>query len=420
MTTPPPPNERLSAAVVVTVIVAALGYFVDIYDLILFSVVRIKSLASLGITDAAMVKEVGLTLINWQMWGMLLGGLLWGILGDKSGRLSVLFGSILLYSLANIANGMVGWWGGTDAITQYKVLRLVAGIGLAGELGAGITLVSEVMNREHRGYGTTIVAAVGLTGAIFAYFVNYYFDWRTAYFVGGGLGLLLLVLRISVAESGMFGNMAQQQGVERGNLLTLLSHPNRAFRYLSCILIGLPTWFVIGILASFSPEFGKALGITASVDAGKAVMWAYVGLVVGDIASGIISQWWRSRRKVMLLFQLLSAITVAYYLTAGNIPLSTFYGKAFLLGVGVGYWAMFVTIASEQFGTNVRALVTTTVPNFVRGSLPLITMAFKHLETTQGTITAAYIVGSVCIGISVLFLYKLPETFGKDLDYVEK
>lgn len=419
MTNTATPNHTNKTLIIATVIVAALGYFVDIYDLILFSVVRVKSLASLGITEPAMVKEVGLSLINWQMWGMLVGGFLWGMLGDMRGRLSVLFGSILLYSLANIANGMVGNLTGIDPIMEYKILRFIAGIGLAGELGAGITLVSEVMDKNLRGYGTTIVAAVGLTGAIVAFMVNHYFDWRTAYFVGGGLGLLLLVLRVSVSESGMFSKVAGQK-ISRGNLLTLFSNPQRALRYLSCIFIGIPTWFVIGILATFSPEFAKAFGMTVTVDAGQVVMWAYIGLVVGDIASGIISQVLRSRRKVMFLFQILSALSIVYFLSSGNINLGEFHFKAFLLGFGVGYWAMFVTIASEQFGTNVRALVTTTVPNFVRGSLPLISLSFRHFEQTSGTVTSGLIVGGTCIGISMIFLYFLPETFGKNLDYVEE
>ncbi len=407
-----PTNQYSKTVFTTAVIVAALGYFVDIYDLLLFSIVRKASLESIGYSGADLEKY-GLMLINIQMAGMLIGGILWGMWADKRGRLSVLFGSIVLYSLANILNGFA------SDITFYAILRFVAGIGLAGELGAGITLVSEVMDKNLRGYGTTIVAAVGLTGAIVAFMVNHYFDWRTAYFVGGGLGLLLLVLRVSVSESGMFNNVVGQK-VSRGNLLTLFSNPQRALRYLSCIFIGIPTWFVIGILATFSPEFAKAFGMTVTVDAGQVVMWAYIGLVVGDIASGIISQVLRSRRKVMFLFQILSALSIVYFLSSGNINLGEFHFKAFLLGFGVGYWAMFVTIASEQFGTNVRALVTTTVPNFVRGSLPLISLSFRHFEQTSGTVTSGLIVGGTCIGISMIFLYFLPETFGKNLDYVEE
>lgn len=410
------PHHASTASIIAIVVVAALGYFVDIYDLILFSVVRIKSLKDLGVTD---VTNVGMSLISWQMWGMLIGGLLWGIWGDKRGRLSVLFGSILLYSVANIVNGYVGQFGFGDSVAQYKILRFIAGIGLAGELGAGITLVNEVMSKEFRGYGVTVVATVGLTGAIAAYWVNATFDWRTAYLVGGCLGLLLLVLRISVAESGMFRH-AEQASVSRGNLLMLLQNSQRAWRYLCCILIGLPTWFVIGILASFSPEFGKAFGMTEPIEAGKVVMWAYVGLVLGDLMSGVLSQWLQSRKKVMLLFHTLSLFSIVYFLSSGSISLQSLYFKAVLLGLGVGYWAIFVTIASEQFGTNVRALVTTTVPNFVRGALPLITLLFQFFRDTQGVIAAGFMVGGITLAIAMTALYFVPETFGKDLNYIEQ
>lgn len=398
--------------IVSTVVVAALGYFVDIYDLLLFSIVRVQSLRDIGVAEGEALKNMGIALLNWQMMGMLLGGIAWGVLGDKRGRLSVLFGSIILYSLANIANGFV------ETVEQYKWLRLISGIGLAGELGAGITLVSEVMSKEKRGYGTAIVASIGIMGAVVAYFVARTWDWRTAYFVGGGLGLALLVLRISVFESGMFRN-AQETQVARGNFLKLFTKRALFLKYLKCICIGLPTWYIVGILVALALEFSKAYGMTELADPGRAVMWCYTGLTLGDLSSGLLSQFLKSRKKAMYIFLTISAVTIIYYLSSKNISLDVFYFKTFLMGFGAGFWAVFVTIASEQFGTNIRATVTTTVPNFARGSLVPISMAFAYFQNFTTLVGSAFIVGGICMTIAFIALATMQETFNKELDYLE-
>ncbi len=406
-----------SRAIRVAVLVAALGYFVDIYDLLLFSIVRIPSLQSLGY-DGEELKRVGLYLIDMQMFGMLIGGILWGVLGDKRGRLSVLFGSIFLYSIANIANGTV------ESVEAYAVWRFIAGIGLAGELGAGITLVAEIMPKEKRGLGTMMVAVVGLTGAILAGVLAKVFDWRTCYFIGGGLGLCLLLLRIGVRESGMFEQTARKDNVSRGNFFVLFTNKERLLRYLRCIFIGLPTWYVIGILVTFSPEFAIALGVPtvegANINAGNAVMLAYAGLVAGDLASGLLSQALRSRIRVMAFFIFLGMIGSLIFLNARGVTQSTLYALCFLLGFAVGYWVLFVTVAAEQFGTNLRATVTTTVPNFVRGALVLITASFRVAETHLGILDGAMVVGCACFLISIFFLIGMKETFHRDMDFVEE
>ncbi|OOG71046.1 MFS transporter [Flavobacterium sp. A45] len=399
------------------VIVAALGYFVDIYDLLLFGIVRTDSLKDLGITGDA-IRDQGEYLISMQMFGMLFGGILWGILGDKKGRISVLFGSILLYSVANIANGMV------TTVDGYAFWRLIAGIGLAGELGAGITLVAESLPKEKRGYGTMIVASVGVSGAVAAYLVYQFFqDWRLCYYAGGGLGILLLFLRISITESGMFKQI-QQSDEKKGDFLSLFTNSKRFLKYLQCILIGVPLWFLVGVLITFSPEFAKALGVqqAETIAAGKAIAFCYSGLVFGDIASGLLSQWLKSRKKIMYLFLISNLIMVFVYLNAYGISVSTFYLLCFAMGFSVGYWVLFVTIAAEQFGTNIRATVTTTVPNFVRGSLPLIILIYSFFRDSlfEGDILkSGMIVGSLLSIISLLALWKLEETFHVDLDYTE-
>lgn len=403
-----PPVKLLNAAV----IVAALGYFVDIYDLLLFSIVRIQSLQSLGFSGNDL-KTKGLFLLDMQMYGMLLGGILWGVLGDKKGRLSVLFGSIFLYSIANIANGMV------QNIESYAFWRFVAGVGLAGELGAGITLVAEILPKEKRGLGTMVVAVVGLSGAIIAGLLAKVFDWRTCYFIGGGLGLALLLLRIGVSESGMF-KQAEQKGVSRGNFLALFANRKIFIRYLRCILIGFPTWFVVGVLVSFSPEFAKALGVKGEIIAGDAVMYAYIGLVLGDLASGLISQILQSRIKVMFIFLTMSGLFTFMYLNAFGVSTTVLYLLTFALGFSNGFWVIFVTIGAEQFGTNLRATVTTTVPNFARGVLPLITLMFRQFEILYGTLYSGMIVGAICLTVALFFLNGMKETFYEDLNYLEE
>lgn len=398
------------------VIVAALGYFVDIYDLLLFSIVRRPSLISMGVPEDQLLVQ-GEFLLQVQMTGLLVGGLIWGIMGDKRGRLSVLFGSILIYSLANIANGFA-----TD-VTVYAILRFIAGVGLAGELGAGITLVSEVLPIHLRGYGTTLVASFGLMGAVMANFVAKTFDWQIAFFIGGGLGLLLLITQVSVFESGIFLNV-KDKSIQRGNFFQLFSTRERFKKFMGCIFIGLPIWYAIGILITFSPEFAKALHISGVVNSGDAVMWSYVGLAVGDLSSGFISQAMRSRKKVVLLYIFLTLGVVILYLFTPGRSVQNFYITCFLIGVGIGYWALFVTIAAEQFGTNLRSTVATTVPNFIRGTTVPILMAFSFLRMVlgggdAGVIYGALIVGVVTIGIAIIALQGIDETFGRDMNFLE-
>ncbi len=400
-------NKRAGLAI----LVAALGYFVDIYDLLLFGVVRLPSLASLGITGDAALSE-GAFLLDMQMIGMLLGGVLWGMLADKRGRLSVLFGSIVLYSLANLANGLV------QNVSQYAVLRFLAGVGLAGELGAGITLVSESMPAKLRGYGTTIVASIGILGAVVASLVGGFFSWRTAYFIGGGLGVSLLLLRVGVVESGLFEGV-KERTKSRGNFWQLFSTWDRARRYLAVIFVGVPIWYTVGILILFSSEIGKAMGMTEAPSPGRAVFFCYAGLAAGDLASGALSQVLKSRRRALLVFLLLTGLTIAVYFTLGKGSLTAFYAACVALGVANGYWAVFVTVAAEQFGTNLRGTATTTVPNFVRGMVVPLTALFQLFKGSLGVVGSAVALGAGTLIVAFFALFALGETYGKDLDFLE-
>lgn len=399
--------------VVLLVLVASLGYFVDIYDLIIFSIVRIPSFKDIGVGEELM-RVKGEYVLNMQMGGLLLGGLIWGVIADKFGRIKVLFGSILMYSLANISNGFV------QDVNTYAMIRFIAGIGLAGELGAGITLVSESMSKDKRGYGTMLVAAVGVLGAILAYYVSEWFDWRTAYFVGGGMGLLLLLMRMGTFESGMFAESASQQHIQKGSLKLLFADRKRFVRYIYCLCIGLPIWFVVGVLVTQSPEIGKALQAPQVLSAGKGVMFTYLGISLGDIFAGMLAQWLKSRRKVVFIFQLMIIATSVWYLNSYGITETKFLWLAFLMGFGVGYWATFVTIAAEQFGTNLRATVATTAPNFVRGALIPSTMLYGLLVNQMGIIMAAMVTLLLLSAIAIFALTQLKESFDKDLNYFEE
>lgn len=396
----------------ITVLISALGYFVDIYDLILFGIVRIPSLTSMGIKGEELI-GVGVFLLNMQMAGMLIGGIIWGIWGDKKGRISVLFGSIFLYSVANITNAFI------NDVHSYAILRFIAGVGLAGELGAAVTLVSETMSKETRGYGTAIVATIGVTGAVAAFIVGELFNWQVAFIVGGALGFILLIARIKMFESGMYKNLETAK-VKRGEFLQLFTKKERFLRYLYCILIGLPIWYVVGILITFSPEFGKVLGVTGPINAGKSIMFTYIGLIFGDFITGFMSQVIKSRNKIVAMFIVITFVLVLCYLFIKGLSPEMFYSLCVVIGFAIGYWAVFVTTASEQFGTNLRATVTTTVPNFIRGSVVPITLLFTYLRNSVGMINSALIVGIICVAIALFAVSQLQETFGKDLDYLEE
>jgi MFS transporter, putative metabolite:H+ symporter len=406
-----PKSSPLRSAFNITVLVAALGYFVDIFDLLLFGIVRVPSLQSLGVAKAELLSIGGL-IDNTQTIGLLLGGILWGVLGDKRGRLSVLFGSIALYSVANLANAFV------ETVPQYAVCRFFAGLGLAGELGAAITLVSEVVPKESRGYSTAIVAAVGVSGAVVANFVAKTLSWKGAYIVGGCLGLLLLVARISVAESGMFRQVAAD-GTSRGDFAMIFRSRERFFRYLRCIAIGVPLWFGVGILMKYSPEFAEYLKVTGPIKAGDAIAWCYAGLVLGDFGSGFLSQWMGSRRKVLAIFTGAAIVCVLVYLFSTGLSPRAFLAICFCCGLAFGYWAVFVTVAAEQFGTNLRATVTTTVPNFVRGSVTPMFLSFLWLKGHVSIIHAALIIGAVVFTLAFVSLAYMDETHGRDLDFLE-
>jgi len=404
----------------IAVIVAALGYFVDIYDLLLFTIVRKPSLVSIGVTDAGMLLA-STKIINWQMVGLLIGGIIWGVMGDKKGRLSVLFGSIILYSVANFLTGYV------QTVDQYKWARFVAGLGLAGELGAGITLVSELLPKEKRGIGTSLVAGIGLFGAVFAYFTYKFTEdiitdaWRLCYKIGGVLGILLLFLRISVAESGMYKSI-KTQNVMRGNFFMFFTDITRFRKYILAILIGLPTWYVIGILVNLSDRFAGEMYGDKILESGRAIMFAYAAIAIGDILIGFISQHFKSRKKALYLFYAMAIISGIFFFSPINNNNTSMYIACTALGFSTGFWAIFVTMGAEQFGTNLRATAATTIPNMVRGSLPLINLMFVNLfQKNMGwpLVKSGIVTGIIVMAVTLIAVYFTEETYHKDLNYTE-
>ncbi len=401
----------------IAVLVAALGYFVDIYDLLLFTIVKALSMKSVGATDATMLVD-STKVLNWQMIGLLVGGIIWGMMGDKKGRLSVLFGSIILYSIANFFTGFV------ETVNQYAMARFFAGLGLAGELGAGITLVSELLPKEKRGVGTSLVAGIGLSGAVAAYFTFKFSgnDWRFCYKLGAVLGIFLLLLRIKVSESGMFKSI-QEGNIVKGNFALFFVEKKRFLKYIKAIAIGLPTWFVIGILINQSDKFGKEFFGSTTIESGRSIMFAYIAISIGDILIGFVSQYFKSRKKALLLFYCITVIAVAIFFSPLNNSDSAMYLICAAMGFGTGFWAIFVTMGAEQFGTNLRATAATTIPNMVRGSLPLMTLLFKdffHQKLEWNLWQSGIVTGIVVLLVTFIAFYFTKETFGKDLNFVEE
>ena len=408
-------SQRQIGLLSLPVLVAALGYFVDVYDLLLFTIVRQPSVMAVGATAESIIVDSA-HIINWQMSGLLIGGILWGVIGDKKGRLKVLFGSILLYSIANILTSFV------QNVDQYAYCRFVGGIGLAGELGAGITLVSEMLPKNKRGIGTSMVAGIGLFGAVFAYFTfQYTKDWRLCYQIGGVLGVFLLILRIRVAESFMFES-AKVANVVKGNFLQFFNDKKRFSKYFKAILIGLPTWFVIGVLVNYSNKFATGLYGDNLIDSGRSVMFAYIGIAIGDLVIGYVSQYFKSRKKALLVFYSLNTIAMILFFSTLNSNDSSMYAICGLLGFSTGYWAIFNTMAAEQFGTNLRATAATTIPNMVRGALPLINFLFLDILQKQlgwTIIQSGILTGCIVMAVTLIAFVYTEETYHKDLDYLE-
>jgi MFS family permease len=404
-------HSRLRRILTPTVLISALGYFVDLFDITLFGVVRAPSMLALGITSVEDLISVGVKLYNLQMGGMLIGGIFWGILGDKKGRHVVLYSSIFLYSMANFLNGFV------TSVWQYEILRFLAGVGLAGELGAAVTMVSETLNKEDRGYATTLIATLGMIGSLCAAIVGKYFAWNHAYFIGGGLGFLLLAARFKTFDSKMFEKMVEKK-VERGNIFLLLK-PKKALKYLCSVAVGIPIYFITSILLTLAPEVTSEMHLTGPVTAPDALIYGSIGLALGDLLSGLVSQWMRSRKKAIGLFLAIAIASMFFYMNAEGKSPKYIYTLCFILGTCAGYWAVLVTTAAEQFGTNIRSTVATSVPNFVRGSGMIMATSFLFLKPHYSISQTVLIIGSSVFTISYMALYLLKETYGTDLDFME-
>src|ERR1700761_4305366 len=405
------PQKSSNSIFQLAVIVSALGFFVDTYDLLLFAIIRKPSLASLGLNPAEVLSK-GELMISVQMIGMVIGGIIFGIFGDKNGRLKVLFGSILLYSIANILNGMAG------TLNQYFILRFIAGVGLAGELGAGITLVSESLPKDKRSTAAGFIAGFGLFGVVAASCISKWVDWRTCYYIGGVLGILLLLMRIQVQESNLF-KQVHETTVSKGNFLMFFNDRRRFAKYMQCILIGLPVWYIIGILVTFSDQFGTAMGIKG-IDPGTAIMFLYMAIAAGDFSVGWLSQRLQSRKKTLFIFYGIAVLFTLLYFFQHNGSPAWFYFICAGLGYGAGLNVVYITSSVEQFGTNLRASAGISIPNMVRGTLPLMLLLFKFTRGIFNSyLKGGWVTGLIVFAIGITAAYFLDETYGKDLEFTE-
>lgn len=403
-----PSNRNIALAIVAS----ALGFFVDLYDIIIVSVVRTKSLLAVGVPEAELMSK-GIWLLNIQMIGMLIGGFLWGILGDKRGRLSVLFGSIVLYSLATFANGFVtSYW-------MYLVLRFLAGVGLAGELGAGITLVSEQMPQKWRGIGPSIIGSFGMLGAIMGAYIGGKYSWESTYIIGGAIGFALLILRLGVLESGMYEQI-KKSTVARGDLSIIFKNKVKLKKYVSIFLLGFPAWYINGVIMTFTPEIAKAMKMTEIPAVSVVFTMYFLGFTFGDISCGFVSQFFKSRKKAITIYLASFGLFLALFFMFAHLSVTLYYSFFFGLGVAAGYTIVLLTLAAEQFGTNIRSTVTTSSLNLIRASLIPQTLAFTFLTPFIGITQSALIIGVFSLGISFWALTNLEETFNKSLDFVEE
>ena len=395
----------------IVVLAAGLGFFIDTFDLFLFNVYRIPSLKELGYTGEELTR-MGEYLLSAQMLGMMVGGLVSGVIADKRGRVSVLFGSIVVYSLANILNGFV------DDVNSYAIIRFFAGMGLAGELGAGITLVGESMSIEKRGYGTIFVATLGGLGAVTAGLAGDFLPWRSAFIFAGIAGFLLLLLRMKAMETGIFQS-ARQSAKHKGSFFHLFKKRERAMRYIACIMMGVPIWYSVGLLITLSPELANENGLS-SLKASLCFILFQCGVTVGDLSSGVLSQLLKSRKKILFAFMIIAVLSTALHFYQ-LFHASTIYVTALLIGTGCGYLSVFVTATSEHFGTNLRVTVTATVTNFMRGAVTILIPLRMWVESAFNTSlsTSLLWVGILVWIPALLSVWWMPETYGRNLDFIE-
>jgi MFS family permease len=407
----PSTTAQYSRKDILMISVAALGYFVDLYDMLIFSSERVEALGSIGVAKQKM-GEVGLMLQNYQMLGLVIGGFLFGILADKFGRLRVLFASILLYSVANIGNAFV------TNVPAFAVARLIAGIGLAGELGVALSWISESLKPQQRTIATTIVSAFGLLGGVVAAIMATHFHWQTSYMIGGIMGLVLLAFRVSLNESKLF-EQTRQSSAKKGNLFQLLSNKKQLKKFVLCVLSGAPAFVLLSIYVTLAPEFGAAFGITEQISVAHGIMVFLIVFAMSDVACGLLSKIMRKRKTPLLIFACLQILSIGYYLLVPPQTVEAFYFRCMLLGFSAGYWGILITNSLEQFGTNIRATVATSTPSLIRGMTIPASIFFTVVSKQTSLVTAGAIVGFSLVAISIVSILLLDDKFENDLNFME-
>lgn len=401
---------RFSKQEILTVLVVALGYYVDAYDLLVMSAVRKPSLLSLGVPESETL-NIGLSLLNYQLVGLMIGGVMWGVIADKYGRKKALFGSILIYSFANIANGYI------NSVNMYYWLRIIAGFGLAGELGVGISLITENVAKERRTISTAIVSFFGMLGASTGGWFGSIFEWQNCFLIGGFAGLLLLLLRLKVEESVMF-NEIKDKNVSKGNIWMIIKNPKTLLTYFFCTLAGAASILFIGVFIQSTPELGKLFNL--NITAGIALIWYYLGASVSEIIAGLLSKLLKERKAPIYIFYAISLLAITNFCV--NVPNSPyfFYLNCLFLGFGLGWWSQLITLSAELFGINVRATAATSIPTFARAWNIPFSNIFKQNIPNLGIVNSAFGIGVIVVSLAIISITMVKETFENDANFIER
>jgi MFS transporter, putative metabolite:H+ symporter len=381
------------------------GYFIDIFDLVLFSTLRISSFEELKITDPTYWTVV---FFNLQMTGILVGGIFWGKMADIKGRSWSFMGTILVFSIANIINGL------TSSLTVYGICRFIAGFGLAGEMGSGIALICEKVPDEKRSLYLGFVSSLGCIGAVLSGWLGDIVYWRYLFIGSGFAGILLTLLRKNLLEPDLFRKTATLN-IPRGQWKTLFQSPPDLIRFILLIFLGIPMWYIIGILWSFSTEMTSTIGLNIFTS-GQAILWGYVGVWMGDMLMPFVSQFLKSRIFTIQICLIMMLLGVIYLFQFQPHSLLSFQLTHIFLGFTIGYWAVYATLCGESFGTNIRALTSTSLPSLIRfSSIPM--MIIYQYGRDENELNIALGMGLTVLCISMITTYFIKDTFQKDIDF---
>ncbi len=403
----------------IILLVTSLGNFVDYGDMFMASLVRNDAIVALGIAQTKeAVLAVGLNLESFQAVGFLLGCFTWGIFADKKGRLQVLYISTLVYSLANILNGLLSpeW---SHVYYWYGGCRLFSGWGLSAEFSVAITLIVEYFSVKKRIIGTMLMTGLGFLGVFLVSWLKFYTHilWNEFFIWGGVAGLVLLVFRFAAQESFMFLNQ-QTAAIKKGSLMTLLKQKKYSRQFFLTVWLVLPI-FLVQLILKFSPNISQQ--INSEIISIALVLLIYDAFsIFSDILGCYISYLFNNRMRVLKFYLILIFLALLGF--AIWPPLTTFswyWVYVPILGLANGYWGLWGTMIAELFGINVRATATTFIVNLSRSFVLILSITFKDLDLRYGFSISVIVLTLVTCGLAFWSVFKIPETAHKNLEYVE-